>query len=47
MDEAELVSTQLKKSVQHNSENKIFETLASVSKERMSRKKIKGHLLGA
>ena len=47
MDEAGLVLTQLKRAVQHNSENKVVEKLPSVSKKRLSRKKFKRHLLRA
>ena len=47
MEEAGLVFTQLKRAVQHNSENKFVEKLPSVSKKRLSRKKFKRHLLRA
>ena len=47
MEEAGLVFTQLKRAVQHNSENKFVEKIPSVSKKRLSRKKFKRHLLGA
>ena len=46
-EEAGLVFTQLKRAVQHNSENKFVEKLPSVSKKRLSRKKFKRHLLRA
>ena len=47
MDEAGLVFTQLKRPVQHNSENKFVEKLPSVYKKRLSRKMFKRHLLRA
>ena len=47
MDEAGVVSTQLKRAVQHNLENKFVENLPSVSKERLKRKEFKRHLLRA
>ena len=40
MEEAGLVFTQLKRAVQHNSENKFVEKLPIVSKKRLSRKKV-------
>ena len=46
-EEAGLVFTQLKRAVQHNSENKFVENLPSVSKKILSRKKFKRHLLRA
>ena len=46
-EEAGLVFTQLKRAVQHNSENEFVEKLPSVSKKRLSRKKFKRHLLRA
>ena len=47
MDEAGLVFTQLKRAVQHISENKLVEKLPGVSKKRLSKKKFKRHLLRA
>ena len=47
IDKAGLVFTQLKRAVQHNSENKLVEKLPSVFKKRLSRKKFKRHLLRA
>ena len=47
MEEAGLVFTQLKRAVEHNSENKFVEKLPSVSKKILSRKKFKRHLLRA
>ena len=46
-EEAGLVFSQLKRGVQHNSENKFVEKLPGVSKKRLSRKKFKRHLLRA
>ena len=45
LEESGLVFTQLERAVQHNYENKFVEKLPSVSKKRLSRKKIKRHLL--
>ena len=47
MEESRLVFTQLDRTVQHNYENKFVEKLPSVSKKRLSRNKIKRHLLRA
>ena len=47
MDEAGLVFTQLKRAVQHKSENKFVVKLPSVSKKRLSRKKFKRDVLRA
>ena len=47
MDEAGLVFTQLKRALQHKSENIFVEKLPSVSKKRLSRQKFKRHLLRA
>ena len=46
-EEAVLVFVQLRRALQHNSENKFVEKLPSVSKKRKSRKKFKRHLLRA
>ena len=47
MDEAGIGFTQLKRTVQHNSENNFVEKLPSVSKKRLGRKKFKRYLLRA
>ena len=47
MDEAGIVFSQLKRALKHNSENKFVEKLPIVSKNRLSRKKFKRHLLRA
>ena len=47
LEELGLVFTQLDRAVQHNYNNKYVEKLSSVSKNRLSRKKFKRHLLRA
>ena len=45
MDEAGVVFTKLKRAAQHNAENNFVEKLRSLSKKRLSRKKVKRYLL--
>ena len=47
IEESGLVFAQLTRAVEHNLENKYVEKVTSISKKRLSRKKIKRHLLRA